>query len=159
MYTSTDLTIFDTLHLDIEILAEVLKLSQELVFWVEFDVLNDTPELGKSVARAEETIQLTHSVMEKIEEAVKDGDIAKLRQANYILDDAEEAFGARSLAEERTACGNWNPPETIADYLFWIEDEAKFQEELSEDPVYAKALHGVADEIRALGFTASPPPW
>ena len=96
MYTSTDLTIFDTLHLDIEILAEVLKLSQELVFWVEFDVLNDTPELGKSVARAEETIQLTHSVMEKIEEAVKDGDIAKLRQANYILDDAEEllALGA-----------------------------------------------------------------
>jgi hypothetical protein len=159
MYTSTDFTNFDTLHLDIEILAEVLKLSQELVFWIDMDVLSDAPEWGKSAARAEETLQLTHRVMEKIEKAVKDGDLAKSRQANHILDEAEEAFGVRSLAKERAACGNWDPPETIADYLLWIEAEAAIQEELGEDPVYVRALQGVAGEMRTLGFEPSPPPW
>lgn len=159
MHISTDFTSYDILHLDTEILAEVLKLSQELVFWVNNDVLKDGLEKDKNVAGVEETLQLTHDVMEKIEESIKNGDIAKLRLANRILDEAEEAFGARSLAMERAACGNWGQPETVADYLLWVEDEASIQEELDEDPVYIKALLGLAEEIRALGFEPSPPPW
>ena len=159
MHISTDFTSYDILHLDTEILAEVLKLSQELVFWVNNDVLKDGLDRDKRVVGVEETLQLTHNVMGKIEEAVKNSDIAKSRLANRILDDAEEAFGARSLALERATCGNWAPPETVADFLLWVEDEASIQEELNEDPVFAKALHGVANEIRALGFEPSPPPW
>ena len=79
-----------------------------------------------------------------------------------MLDEAEEAFGARSLAREKAACpplGNWEPPATVADYLLWVEDEAALQEELGEDLIYAKALRGIADEIRTLGIQASSPPW
>jgi len=82
--------------------------------------------------------------------------------ANRFLDQAEEAFGARSLARERAACpplGNGEPPVTVADDLLWIEDEAALQEELGEDLIYARALRGIANEIRALGIRASSPPW
>jgi hypothetical protein len=79
--------------------------------------------------------------------------------ANRMLDEAEEAFGARSLARERAACGNWEPSVTVADYLLWVEDEAALQEGLGEDLIYAKALRVIANEIRELGFEASPPPW
>lgn len=79
------------------------------------------------------------------------------RLANRILDEAEEACGTRSLARERAACGNWEPPVTVADYLLWVEDEAALQEELGEDLIYAKALRGIANEIRELGFQVSPP--
>ena len=158
MRISTDFTSYDILHLDTEILVEVLKLSRELVFWVNNDVLKNGPKRDKGVDGAAETLQLTHAVMQKIEEAVKNGDIAKSRQANRILDDAEEAFGARSIAKKRADYGNWDQPETITDFLLWVEDEAKLQEALGEDPIYAKALRGVANEIRALGFVPSSPP-
>ena len=88
-----------------------------------------------------------------------------------ILDEAEEAFKAKSLARERAVCGNWPMPSTIPDYLFWIEFEAKIQDQKAADSqvgssleqsecfILAKALHGVAGELRQLGFSPSPDPW
>jgi hypothetical protein len=178
MRTSIDFTTDEILCLDPKILTEALTLFQQLISWVDNDVFTDAPERAESVAGAEATLQLAHQVMEKIEktfdaQAIEDGKIIQSRlapqllmmvqadesQANRILDEAEEAFGARSLARERVACGNWAQPETVADYLLWIEDEATLQEETGEDPIYARALRGIADEIRALGFQPSPPPW
>lgn len=84
-----------------------------------------------------------------------------------ILDDAEEALGAKSMAQERAANGNWRQPANVADFLFWIEDEATIQEdqlristrEARSRIHYTRALRGVANELRELGFVPSPPPW
>jgi hypothetical protein len=84
-----------------------------------------------------------------------------------ILDEAEEAFDAKSMAEERAANGGWPKPVTVSDYLFWLEDEATIQEDaLNRNPhpaemdeAYTRALRGVANELRELGFTPSPEPW
>jgi hypothetical protein len=84
-----------------------------------------------------------------------------------ILDEAEEAFNAKSMAEERAANGGWPKPVTVSDYLFWLEDEATIQEDaLNRNPqptdmneAYACALRGVANELRELGFAPSPEPW
>ena len=84
-----------------------------------------------------------------------------------ILDEAEEAFNAKSMADERAANGGWPKPVTVSDYLFWLEDEATIQEDaLNRNPkatkmdeAYTRALRGVADELRELGFTPSPEPW
>ncbi len=80
-------------------------------------------------------------------------------KANRILDEAEEAFGARSLAVERASCGGWAAPQQIADFLFWLEDEAAVQEGSGEDKSYANALRGVANELRTLGFQPTAAPW
>jgi hypothetical protein len=184
MNTNGNFTTDEILYLDPKILAEALNLLQQLVAWVDNDVFTDAPERAESVAGAEETLQLSHQVMRMIEKALEekaivDGNIIQSRLApdlalvvpadgdqvssenlaNRILDEAEEAFGTRSLARERAACGNWESPVTVADYLLWVEDEAALQEELGEDLIYAKALRGIANEIRELGFEASPPPW
>ena len=84
-----------------------------------------------------------------------------------ILEEAEEAFNAKSMAEERAANGGWPKPVTVSDYLFWLEDEATIQEDaLNRNPhpaemdeAYTRALRGVANELRELGFTPSPEPW
>jgi len=84
-----------------------------------------------------------------------------------ILEEAEEAFNAKSMAEERAANGSWPKPATVSDYLFWLEDEATIQEDALNrsprademDQAYAQALRGVANELRELGFTPSPEPW
>ena len=84
-----------------------------------------------------------------------------------ILEEAEEAFGAKQMAEERAACGEWPAPTTIADYLMYIEDEAEAQEretptdpdEMIERMVYAAALRELAQELRKLGFEPAPAPW
>ena len=84
-----------------------------------------------------------------------------------ILEEAEEAFNARSMAEERAANGGWPKPATVSDYLFWLEDEATIQEDALNrsprsdemDEAYVQALRGVANELRELGFTPSPEPW
>ncbi len=84
-----------------------------------------------------------------------------------ILKEAEEAFNAKSMAEERAANGGWPKPFTVSDYLFWLEDEATIQEDaLNRNPhpadmdeAYTHALRGVAKELRELGFTPSPEPW
>lgn len=157
MHISTDFTSYDILQLDIEILAEVLKLSQELVFWVTNHVFIDASEQTVRLPEAEATLQQVHKTFGLIEKEINDSAIVQARQANRILDEAEEAFSARSRAQERAASGIWGQPEKVADYLFWIEDEAGLEEERGNDPVYAKALQGVAEELRVLGFAPSPP--
>ncbi len=79
--------------------------------------------------------------------------------ARRILNEAEEAYGATSMAKERAACSGWPEPKLVPEMLFWIEDEASVQEEIAEEPAYARALRGVANELRALGFEPSPAPW
>ena len=80
-------------------------------------------------------------------------------KANRILDEAEDAFAGRSLACERATAGGWNAPQTIPDFLFWLEDEADVQESSGEDKSYAQALRGVANELRSLGYQPAPAPW
>jgi hypothetical protein len=84
-----------------------------------------------------------------------------------ILEDAEEALGAKSMAQMRAANGSWRQPANVADFLFWIEDEAIVQEDQQRTGSresrsrrhYTRALRGVANELRELGFVPSPPPW
>ena len=132
MRTSTDFTTNEILYLDPKILAEVLTLLQQLISWVDNHVFTDAAERAERVAGAETTLQPAQQVTEKIAktfeaQAIKDGKIIQSRlapqllllaqadesQANRTLDEAEEAFGARSLARERAACGNWAQPETV----------------------------------------------
>ena len=88
--------------------------------------------------------------------------------AGRILDDAEQYLEARTVADERAAIGAWPAPQTISDYLFWIEDETQVQtdrirsiaiEERKSQEAYARALAGVAIELRGWGFEPSLPPW
>ena len=92
-------------------------------------------------------------------EDLPDLTIDPVEKANRILDEAEEAFGARSLAFERASDGGWTAPENIPDFLLWLEDEAEVQESSGEDKVYAHALRGLANELRTLGYWPSPAPW
>lgn len=84
-----------------------------------------------------------------------------------MLAEAEEAFGAKSMALERSACGGWPTPRSVADFLMWLEDEAEIQQqqsadhpdEMTERLVYAAALSELAAELRGLSFEPSTPPW
>ena len=88
-------------------------------------------------------------------------------RAWQILAEADDAFGAKQMAQERASCGNWPAPATIPDFLLYIEDEAEVQEhenptdpdEMIERTVYAAALRELALELRKLGFEPSPVPW
>ncbi len=83
-----------------------------------------------------------------------------------ILDEAEEAFQAKSMAEERALSENYPPPASIGDYLFWIENEAALQQKkirlhpkgARRQQSYTRALRGIAGELRELGFIPSPAP-
>jgi hypothetical protein len=111
------------------------------------------------IARSRPQHRLPPVALNAYPEQSSDDRTIRERLANRILDEAEDAFDARNMARERAACGGWDPPETISNCLFWIDDEAALQEELGEDPVYARALRSVAVEIRALGFEPTPAPW
>lgn len=97
----------------------------------------------------------------------KDEATGNVSLANRILDEAEEAFEARSMALRRALSGRWNLPEAIGDFLFWLEDEARMQEagmhgypkNAAGRDSYIRALRGVASELRELGFLPAPVPW
>ena len=78
-----------------------------------------------------------------------------------ILREAEEAFDAISMAEEAAARDGLPQPQSIPEYLGWIEREAEAQERLlasdlqNSDRVYAQALRELADELRGLGFATT----
>ena len=78
-----------------------------------------------------------------------------------ILREAEEAFDAISMAEEAAARDALPQPQSIPEYLGWIEREAEAQERLlasepqNSDRVYAQALRELADELRGLGFATT----
>jgi len=86
MSTNGNFTIDEILYLDPKILTEVLNLFQQLIAWVDNDVFTDAPERAESVTGAEETLQLSHQVMQKIEKtleekAIEDGNMIQSRLA------------------------------------------------------------------------------
>ena len=78
-----------------------------------------------------------------------------------IIREAEEAFDAISMAEEAAARDGLPQPQSIPEYLGWIEREAEVQEGLlssgpqNSDRVYAQALRELAEELRGLGFATA----
>jgi len=84
-----------------------------------------------------------------------------------VLAYAERIFGIQTWLTERAANGGWSPPATPADYLAWIEDEARSQEEQAADHpderadrlYLALALRTVATHLRCLGVQPSRLPW
>jgi hypothetical protein len=84
-----------------------------------------------------------------------------------ILALAEKSFGVQTWLTERAACGDWPVPETVSQYLGWIEDEAAIQEQQAadhpderQDRLYqAISLRVIACALRCLGVQPSPLPW
>ncbi|MBC8506915.1 MAG: hypothetical protein H8D34_18780 [Chloroflexi bacterium] len=78
-----------------------------------------------------------------------------------ILREAEEAFDAISMAEEAAIQNGHPQPQSIQEYLGWIEREAVLQQDLlhsdpqESDRVYAQALRELAEELRPLGFRSA----
>ena len=106
------------------------------------------------------------SVWAKICDSVDELPLSPERKAWDILAEAEEAFGAKSMAEDRAACGNWPAPKEIGDYMMWIKDEAEVQEcQFADNPgetergPYAAVLRGIHHELCLLGFSAIRPLW
>ena len=137
-----------------ELLVEALHILRELVAAAENDVFTDAPERALSVSEAEESIRQAHQVFQWLEQA-----------AWQILQEAEDAFQAKSRARAHAANGDWPAPQSIADYMLWIQDEWEIQNRLVTendpvcDPVYASALLNLVGELHALGFKPSPAPW
>ena len=136
------------------LLVDALRILRDLVSAVENDVFTDAPERASSVAEAEAAIRQAHQVFESLE-----------RAAWQILHEAEDAFEAMSVARERAANGEWPAPQSIPDFLMWIQDEWEIQDHSvadspkDSDLVYASALLDLVEELRALGFEPSPVPW
>jgi hypothetical protein len=88
-----------------------------------------------------------------------------------ILDEAEEAFNAKSMAEERAANGGGDAehrspkPVTVSDYLFCWKTKRPSKKMHSTAPAprrHGRGLHprpARRNELRELGFTPSPEPW
>ena len=137
-----------------DLLVDALRILQELVSAVENDIFTDAPERALSVAEAEAAIRQAHQLFHSLE-----------RTAWQILQEAEDAFEAISVARERAANGEWPAPQSIPDFLVWIQDEWEIQDHLVSDSpkdsdlVYANALLDLVEELRALGFEPSPAPW
>ena len=136
------------------LLVDALRILRDLVSAIENDVFTDAPERASSVAEAEATIRQAHQVFHSLE-----------RAAWQILHEAEDAFDALSVARQRAANGEWPAPQSIPDFLMWIQDEWEIQDHLiadsqkDSDLVYASALLDLVEELRALGFEPSPAPW
>jgi hypothetical protein len=84
-----------------------------------------------------------------------------------VLELAELAALVKSTVQARAADGNWPAPTTTADYLAWIEHEARGQEEQAADQPEARgerirmalAWRAVACHLRCLGVRPSRLPW
>lgn len=135
-------------------LVAALRVLRALVAAVENDVFTDAPERVLSVSEAEAAIRQAHQIFRDME-----------RAAWHILREAEEAFEALSVARQRAANGEWPAPQSISDFLMWIQDEWIIQDRLvaespkDSDLIYASALLDLVEELRALGFEPSPAPW
>ena len=87
--------------------------------------------------------------------------LSPTQHAWEILGEAEEAFEALSMAQEAADNAGLPRPESISEYLGWIEREASLQENLlvddpgNYDRVYAQALRDLAAELRRLGFSTT----
>ena len=154
-------------ELDPQLLVAALRALQELTWAADGDIYTDAPECQVSVNRAQDAIQGAYDVLMQIRGALEhppDGS-ASQSLGVQILEEAEEAFAVKSMAEERALCGGWPKPETIHEYLFWIEDEAQYQADhrlgtwQDEQRIYIQGLRELAQELRELGFSPSPAPW
>jgi len=136
-----------------DLLVDALRILQELVSAVENDIFTDAPERASSVVEAESAIRQAHQIFRTLERAVW-----------QILEEAEDAFEALSVARQRAANGEWTAPQSIPDFLMWIQDEWEIQDHLvadspkDSDLVYASALLDLVEELRTLGFEPSPIP-
>jgi len=75
-----------------------------------------------------------------------------------ILREAEEAFEALSMAQEAAENAGLPQPDSIPEYVGWIERQAAHEESLlandleNYDRVYAQALRDLVAELSDLGF-------
>ena len=78
-----------------------------------------------------------------------------------ILREAEEAFEVLSMAQEAAERDGLSEPQSIPEYLVWIDRQAAQEESvLANDPenydrVYAQALRDLAAELCGLGFSTT----
>lgn len=169
MNTYRDLQLQEIAELDLKLLARALKALRVLACAADNDIYTDAPECQASVDQAQEAIQAAYMVLAEIRKSVEPPPIVESAEvlANRILDDAQEAFAARNVAEERAANGRFPRPVSIPDYLFWIEDELRLQgtyrlnqpQEQTQQRIYLQALFELTRELRWLGFVPSPAPW
>ena len=162
MNTYAEIQASDLAELDLHLVAAALKALQELTWATDDEIYTDAPECQVSVNRVQDAIELAYSVLMQIQQTLTSaGEETNKDRANRILDEAEEAFAARSLAEERALEGKYPRPVLVQDYLFWIEAETRLQEgrlpalrdEQTEYHYYLEALRDLAQELRRLGFT------
>jgi hypothetical protein len=168
MNTLTEFSTRELARLDATLLSQALLALQELTDAADADLYSEAPECQSGLNRLQDALQQAYAALMSIQEALGPEDTEQAEsRANRILDEAEEAFAARSLGEERALCGEWLRPATVSDYLFWIEDEARIQqayrpddpEQAAEQRFYLEALQELALELHRLGFSPSPPPW
>ncbi len=78
-----------------------------------------------------------------------------------ILQEADEAFDAIRMAQDAAKAVGATQPQSIPEYLVWIEREAIAQVELLESHspdgyrTYAAALKELSRELRDLGFSSA----
>jgi hypothetical protein len=172
METKIDFQEKEIADLEVGLVTEGLNTLRLLAWSVDGDIYTDAPECQARINQAQDALQKAYDVLERISLTVlkvheERAAVQAEALSRRILDEAEEAFAAKSMAVERALLGNWPRPGTVSDYLFWIEDEAWLQETLVEaEPdggrdlrIYIQALHGLAEELRDLGFKPSPAPW
>ena len=169
MNTYRDLQLQEIAELDLKLLARALKALRVLTCAADSDIYTDAPECQTSLTQAQEATRAAYVVLAEIHKAVEPPLIVESADvlANRILDEADEAFAARRVAEERAAKGRFPRPVSIPDYLFWIEDELRLQgiyrlnqpQEQTQQRIYLQALFELTRELRWLGFVPSPAPW
>ena len=169
MNTYPDIQPKDLAGLDLQLLASALQALQELVSAADGDIYSDAPECQVAVNRIQDAIQAGYQALIRIRQALEPPKPQEPVEtlARRILDEAEEAFAARSLAEKRAREGRFPRPVTVQDYLFWIEDELRLQgnfqkkkpDEQVQHRIYVLALFELTRELRWLGFTPSSAPW
>jgi hypothetical protein len=81
----------------------------------------------------------------------------------YSLQELDEV---KEIIRDRAACGEWPLPETPAELLAWIEDEAEIQEQQLKDhpneddrAPYIKVLRAITAHMRASEIEPAKLPW
>ncbi len=90
-----------------------------------------------------------------------------MSKSEEVLAKWELKIGVCSMAQERVASGGWSEPIswTPENYLAWIEDEARIQEDRcgispeNAQTQYARHLRQAAEELRTIGVTPASLPW
>ena len=112
MNTYPDFQPKDLAGLDLQLLASALQALQELVSAADGDIYSDAPECQVAVNRVQDAIQAGYQALIRIRQALEPPKPQEPVEtlARRILDEAEEAFAARSLAERRAREGRFPRP-------------------------------------------------